>query len=126
MTPCADSGIDQRRDVNKVHFECFAESLDAALDKYFARYQERQYHLWLLATHPSYRRRNAGTVLARWGVDRAQSKGWPATVLASPMGKLLYEHVGFREVGTVTVQVEGENEKLLISCLTCQPSGSSE
>lgn len=34
------------------------------------------------------------------------------------MGKLLYEHVGFREVGIVKAHVSGEKETLVVSCMT--------
>jgi hypothetical protein len=42
----------------------------------------------------------------------------PATVLASPMGKRLYEKLGFGLDGSFMIQVEGEEEKLEIWALT--------
>lgn len=37
---------------------------------------------------------------------------WVLTVLASPMGKLLYHALGYKLVGSVIVQVDDEDEKL--------------
>jgi hypothetical protein len=37
---------------------------------------------------------------------------WVLTVLASPMGKLLYQALGYKLVGSVIVQVDDEDEKL--------------
>jgi len=44
-------------------------------------------------------------------------KGWVLTVLASPMGGLLYEQLGYKLVGSVIVQVDDEDEKLEVYCL---------
>jgi hypothetical protein len=33
----------------------------------------------------------------------------PITLTASPMGKLLYSHVGFKELGVVDCEVEGDD-----------------
>ena len=82
----------------------FADTLSAAYDKYFSGYGGKQIHLWLLTTHPDFRRRGAGTMLYNWGFDRAAEKGWVVTVLASPLGKLLYERLGCKLLGSVTVQ----------------------
>jgi hypothetical protein len=59
----------------------------------------------------------AGSLLTRWGLKKAANESFVATVFASPMGKALFEHLGFEILGTVVVQVEGENEKLILSCL---------
>jgi hypothetical protein len=42
---------------------------------------------------------------------------WVLTVLASPMGKLLYQALGYKLVGSVIVQVDDEDEKLEVYCL---------
>lgn len=91
-------------------------TLDKAFKKYFSKYGGQQYHLWLLATHPDFRNRGAGTMLTKWGMNKATDKTYKATVFGSIMGKKLYEYLGFEDLGTVTVQVEGEDDKLTISC----------
>ena len=95
----------------------FGDTLSAAYNKYLSGYGEKQIHLWLLTTHPDFRRRGAGTMLCNWGIDRAAEKGWVVTVLASPLGKLLYEYLGCKLLGSVTVRVDEEKEKLLVFCL---------
>ncbi|KAI8626342.1 hypothetical protein F5Y19DRAFT_227121 [Xylariaceae sp. FL1651] len=112
-----DGGINERRDANPEHVKEFARTLDAAFQKYFSGYAEQQFNLWLLTTHPSFRRRGAGSMLTRWGMDAAAQWKWPVTVLASPMGEKLYTALGFKTLGNVIVQVDGEEEKLVVSCL---------
>ena len=97
--------------------KAFQDTLDKAFKDYFSKYRGQQYHLWLLATHPDYRRRGAGSMLSGWGMDKAAEQGWVVTVLASPMGKKLYESLGYKALGNVIVQVDGEEEKLTVCCL---------
>ncbi|KAF2810817.1 acyl-CoA N-acyltransferase [Mytilinidion resinicola] len=115
-------GIDSRRDVNKRHFKEFAKTLDEAFNKYFSKYGKKQYHLWLLATHPDFRGQGAGTMLCKWGMEKAREKDYMATVLGSSMGKNLYEHLCFDLLGSVTVQVDDEDEKLTVYCLEYKKS----
>ncbi|RYP55595.1 hypothetical protein DL771_012349 [Monosporascus sp. 5C6A] len=117
MSKDRDGGINERKDANPQHIKEFTDALDAASEKYFSGHGERQLHLWLLTTHPDFRRLGAGSMLTRWGMDVAGEKGWPVTVLASPMGDKLYQALGFKVIGNVTVQVDGEEEKLVVSCL---------
>jgi len=49
--------------VNKAHFLAFANATGEAFQKYFAKYAEKQIHLWLLVIHPDFRRHGAGTML---------------------------------------------------------------
>lgn len=94
--------------------------MDAAFEKYFSQHGEDQVHLWLLCTHPSFRRRGAATLLCGWGLDRATEQGQPATVLASPMGKSLYEAVGFRLDGSFVIGIDDEEEHFTYWALTKQ------
>jgi GNAT superfamily N-acetyltransferase len=91
--------------------------MDEGFDCFFSEYGKKQMHLWLLATHPDYRRRGAGTMLCRWGLDKVNARGWVATVLGSPMGTPLYESLGFRLLGNVVTRIDGEDEQLETSCM---------
>jgi len=71
----------------------------------------------MLYTHPDFRRRGAGTMLCNWGQKVAMKKGLDLTVQATPMGRLLYEHIGYRFLGSVKVQTEGEDESFDIDSL---------
>lgn len=62
---------------------------------FFGQYGKKQIHLWLLCTHPAFRRRGAATRLCRWGLNYASQHVLQTTVLASPMGKHLYQELGF-------------------------------
>lgn len=116
-----DLGIDQRQDADRRHMLEFANTLSDAFEEHFAKYAGNQVHLWLLTTHPDYRHRGAGTALCRWGMQLAQQKGQPVTVLASRMGQMLYEHLCFQPLGNVVVQAPGEEKQLQIACLEWQP-----
>jgi predicted acetyltransferase len=96
----------------------FDDTLSAAKKSYFdSKYQSNQLHLRVLATHPDFQRRGAGSALCRWGMEYAGDRGQPVTLLSSPMGQQLYSYLGFDYLGTVTVQVEGEAEKLCIGAM---------
>jgi GNAT superfamily N-acetyltransferase len=90
----------------------YAKEVARCFNQYFAKYGNSQIHLWLIVTHPDFRRRGLGTMLTTWGLDKALSKGWPVTVFASPMGELLYRQLGLACIAREHIQVEGEDEKL--------------
>lgn len=100
----------------------FARAVTVAFDRYFGKLGNRQVHLWLLATHPDFRRRGAGTMLCNWGMEKAKEKGHPITVLASPMGKQLYMELGYRFLGSVHCQVDDEEELFEVACLILNES----
>lgn len=67
----------------------------------------------MLITHPDFRRRGAGSQLVKWGEEKlARRARCVLTVLASRMGKELYEHLGYGLVGFETARVDGEMEKV--------------
>ncbi|KAK8043859.1 acyl-CoA N-acyltransferase [Apiospora phragmitis] len=63
-------------------------------------------HLMLeaLATLDTHRARGIGTALVQWGNAYADARGLPSFLLASPLGKAVYEKVGFavRDVSHLT------------------------
>lgn len=97
----------------------FQDGLNKAFTEYFSKYGGNQLHLWLLATHPDFRRHGAATMLCNWGLDKAQesTKNGVLSVFASPLGKRLYERLGFETLGSFLIQVDGEEEKLRIECM---------
>ncbi|KAI1087832.1 acyl-CoA N-acyltransferase [Rostrohypoxylon terebratum] len=108
----------RREDANPARFRKFKERMSEAFEKYFGKYGTDQIHLWLLATRPAFRRRGAGTRLCRWGLEQASQKSVYATVLASPMGKCLYEELNFDNCGSFSIQVDGEGDKLQLWAMT--------
>lgn len=96
----------------------YAKTMARGFEKYFAKYGKEQVHLWMLITHPNFRRRGAGTMLCDWGQkESAKRGGWVLTLMASPMGRLLYEGLGYKLVGTEKAQLDGENERVDIYCM---------
>jgi hypothetical protein len=95
--------------------KAFDTALNSAKRKFFdAVYANNQLHLWVLVTHPDYQRRGFGTKQCVWGLDLAKGKSLAVTLFSSPMGQSLYSSLEFQVAGNVTVQVEGEEEKLSI------------
>ncbi|KAM7183033.1 acyl-CoA N-acyltransferase [Rhypophila sp. PSN 637] len=97
----ADPGLDQRRDIDKRRLEAFLEKAGQRFKTYFSKWGEEQVNLSTLVVHPDFCLRRGGTML-----------GWPVTLCASPMGRFLYEYLGFQTIATEVVQVEGEEETL--------------
>ncbi|KAF2452931.1 hypothetical protein BDY21DRAFT_147503 [Lineolata rhizophorae] len=84
---------------------------------YFGELGDRQVHLLVLTIHRDCQRHSAGAKLRQWGMDISKDLKVPATPFSSPGGQKLYAYMGFEYLGSVTVQTEGENEKLLISAM---------
>lgn len=104
----------------------YADTMSAGFARYFDSYGNEQLSLSWLITHPDFRRRGAGTMLCQWGEDEAMERGgWTLTVMASPLGTFLYEHLGYRIFGTVTAQVDGEQEKVDITVLAKEDVGAN-
>ena len=43
------------------------------------------------------------------------------TLLASPMGRLVYPRLGFKELGQATAQVPGEEERTFLYAMAFEP-----
>jgi GNAT superfamily N-acetyltransferase len=81
------------------------------------RYTDGYMYLKILLCHPDYRRRGAGTALVRRGMAVAQLYGLNTALFSSPMGLHLYRKLGFQEIGSFEVRVEGEDEALDIPAM---------
>lgn len=47
-------------------------------------------------------------------MEQAARDGVVVTLMASPMGRLVYPRLGFKELGEVTAQVPGEAERTFL------------
>ncbi|KAI1111619.1 acyl-CoA N-acyltransferase [Nemania sp. NC0429] len=122
-----DHGINERRDANAEHMRVYVAAVSRAFKNYLAPYGTEQLHLWIVMTHPDFRRRGAATMLCNWGEDEAVRRGhWTLTVNASPLGRLVYEHLGYHVAGSETAQVDGEDEKVVIDSMSKPFFQSSE
>lgn len=122
----AQAGAGTRRDANpshaREHFRAYYEGRTAFLD---SRFGTEQMHLQALGTHPSYLRRGLARRLCQWGMDQAARDGAVVTLVASPMGRNVYPRLGFEELGIITVQVEGEEEKTELTAMAWDPKKHS-
>lgn len=98
----------------------FSATINDIIDKHFAPYGMQQIALANLATHRDYRRRGCGAALCKYGIRMAQDKRCVVTVLGSPLGKLLYQSVGFKITAVEPLGVPGEDEILYITSLVNQ------
>lgn len=86
-----------------------------------AIYGTEQIHLQALGTHPSFTRRGLAGRLVRWGMDRAVRDGVVAALLAAPLARNVYPRLGFVELGTTVVQVEGDEAKTFLYPMVWDP-----
>jgi len=84
------------------------------------------YVLDTLVTLPEHERRGAGSMLVRWGCDRADEAGVEAYLEASPMGAPMYAKHGFIAVKEVELDLKRfggeENLSFVVSTLAAQKS----
>lgn len=55
----------------------------------------------LLVTARKHRKRGAGSMLVRWGIELSERTGLPCYLQASEQGRRLYQGHGFEEIDTV-------------------------
>jgi hypothetical protein len=60
-------------------------------------------------------------MLVKWGLEKAERERLAVTLFSSPMGLMLYARLGFKEVTTVHVQVEGEEEAIDLPAMVWTP-----
>jgi GNAT superfamily N-acetyltransferase len=67
----------------------------------------------ILFTHPDYRRKGIGAMLVQWGIDTARTLGIEFWLNATPVGKPLYEKLGFEVVerNPLVPKTENPDEK---------------
>ena len=115
------AGVANRRDANPAHGTALSESAQAGQRRYLAAYTTEHIHLQALGTLARFQRRGYGSVLVRWGMERATRDGVVATLLASPMGRLVYPRLGWEELAEVKVQVPGEEEHTFLYPMVYDP-----
>lgn len=50
--------------------------------------------------------------LVQHGITFARQRGWPVTVSAAVMGVCLFRSIGFEELATMQIRIEGEKEMI--------------
>ena len=108
----------ERPDASPARMKAFRANIGKAKAAWFdSRFGDHQISLLTLATLPEYQRRGAGRMLCEWGLAMAKEEGVAVTLFSSPIAQRLYAKLGFKEVGTVHVQVEGEKEFIEFSAM---------
>ena len=54
----------------------------------------------LLVTASQHRRRGAGSLVVKWGIDKSEATGLPCYLQAPEQGRRLYSHYGFESTET--------------------------
>jgi GNAT superfamily N-acetyltransferase len=107
----AEAGGSARRDMNQKREAAFRDALSKGRPSFFEVYGDDQIWLQSLGTHPDYMRRGFGSALVQWGIQVAKEDHLVVSLVASPMGALLYAHLGFQTLGQIVVQAPEETEK---------------
>ena len=116
-----------RKDANHERMNVFRDALIEEKKKYFDdTYGDDQIYLHLLGTHSDYKRHGFGSALCKWGMSEAKNNGLTVSLMATPMGFLLYSHLGFKDLGTVIVQVPEEEEKISLQPMVFEPKRKDE
>jgi ribosomal protein S18 acetylase RimI-like enzyme len=80
----------------------------------------KHWYLEVVATRPEEQGKGAAGMLLRWGMQRADEERTEVYLEASPEGKPIYEHYGFKEVERLIVSLEGKEgvggEKEFVEC----------
>jgi ribosomal protein S18 acetylase RimI-like enzyme len=74
-----------------------------------------------LATLPKYQRHGLGTALTNWGLEICQQRNISAGLFSTSIAKQLYDHLGFKLLKDIVVQVPGEEEKVVMACMKWDP-----
>jgi predicted N-acetyltransferase YhbS len=114
-----------RRDANEQRIKAWVESMPKAKTKFFDMpFGEQYFQLQILATHPKFQRQGAGSALCAWGLRISELTGLAVCVFASPMGRLLYSHLGFTKVGRVRIGAPGEMEHVVVAAMVYLPGAA--
>ncbi|RMX77828.1 hypothetical protein D0869_09574 [Hortaea werneckii] len=69
------------------------------------------WYLEIIATHPQYQGRGAGSMMINWGLERADQDNVEAYLEASPEAVSLYEKLGFENVASTDTWIQNERVK---------------
>lgn len=101
-----------RRDVDPARLKAFIEAEAVTRQKFFTSQYPELWYMQLLVTHRDFRRHGAASSLVQWGAAQADAEQVYCGTESSPMGRAVYESVGFHEIGRMVIQAEGDEAKL--------------
>ena len=109
--------LHNRRDANPDRVQAWKTTLGEARKFYLLDEYGGYLHLQHLGTHPKYQRQGAGSALSRWGMELAKRYKLKIGLFASPMGKSLYDYLGFTELATIVVRSGCEKESIKVTAM---------
>lgn len=93
-------------DTNMTRLKDLSEKLDRAGEPYFGGgITEMRLWLALLATHPDWDGHGFGAAHVEVGLQKAANANKSVELLATPAGYPLYDSLGFRSIGNITVEM---------------------
>ncbi|KAJ4300111.1 hypothetical protein N0V88_002780 [Collariella sp. IMI 366227] len=123
VTEVEERGGKARRDANHEHFNAFWKGQIKAYKRLFGPIGPEQIHLQILATLPQFQRRGHASSLCKWAMELVRKDSLKdMSVMASPMGYELYIWLGFESVAEFTIQVPGEEEKVVLQAMVYKPT----
>jgi predicted N-acetyltransferase YhbS len=102
--------------------KAWTEAMSQAKSRIFNTQLGRNYfQLQILATDPQFQRQGAASELCRWGIEVARRTGFAIGVFASPMGKELYGHVGFKWCDDVRIRASNTDQEITVAAMVYCP-----
>ncbi|RII16849.1 hypothetical protein CUC08_Gglean003295 [Alternaria sp. MG1] len=114
-----------RRDADVNRLGAFEKGMNYTHSKYWEKTYPQNFYLSLLATHPDYRRRGAGTALTQWGIDQAMTAGFDVGLEASPMGFPLYQHLGFIHLEDHVLKADNDSTSVVLRIMVYEKDQKS-
>jgi GNAT superfamily N-acetyltransferase len=93
----------------------------AKLQIFNAQFNRNYFQLQILATHPEFQRQGAATELCHWGIEVSRYTGFAIAVFASPMGRELYNHLGFKWCDNVRICALDDEEEIEVAAMVYRP-----
>lgn len=115
-----------RRDVDPVRLKAFIAAEAETRKKYFTSRCPELWYMQLLVTHRDFRRHGAASALVQWGAAQADAEHVWCGTESSPMGKPVYESVGFHEIGRMVIQANLEDAKLDFPVMLRESKGAGD
>lgn len=107
-------GGSNRKDADLDHVMTYRKALTEGRAKYWGPPTKGdQLHLQFLATDLGHLRQGFATKLVEWGMALAKHESLKLTLFASPMGFLLYSHLGWEECGRLEISLPGREEAMI-------------
>jgi GNAT superfamily N-acetyltransferase len=116
-----------RRDMDPTRQKIFIDAINEAEKRNFgAEWGPKRLELATMACNAKYHRRGAGKALMEYGLQQAREHNTPITLTASPLGRLMYKNLGFKDLDLVVCGEEGSEEKVSTWVMVWTPEGWTE